>query len=47
MKRFLAVIYKTDISFHVISGVVLAFMMCLTLADVIARNLGYPMAVPS
>jgi TRAP-type C4-dicarboxylate transport system permease small subunit len=42
MKRFLAVIYKTDISFHVISGVVLAFMMCLTLADVIARNLGYP-----
>jgi TRAP-type C4-dicarboxylate transport system permease small subunit len=42
MKRFLAVIYKTDITFHVISGIVLAFMMLLTLADVIVRNMGHP-----
>jgi len=42
MKRFLAVIYKTDISFHVISGIVLALMMMITLADVVARNMGYP-----
>jgi TRAP-type C4-dicarboxylate transport system permease small subunit len=42
MKRFLAVVYKTDISFHVISGIVLAFMMLLTLTDVIVRNIGYP-----
>jgi len=42
MKRFLAAIYKTDVAFHIISGIVLAFMMCITLIDVLARNLGHP-----
>lgn len=42
MKRFLEVIYKTDLTFHVISGIVLALMMAITLIDVLARNLGHP-----
>ena len=42
MKRFLAAIYKTDLAFQVISGIVLAFMMGITLVDVLARNLGHP-----
>jgi TRAP-type C4-dicarboxylate transport system permease small subunit len=42
MKRFLAIVQKTDIGFHVISGMVLAFLMGLTLLDVIMRNLGHP-----
>lgn len=42
MKRFLAIVYKTDIGFHVTSGIMLAFILCLTLLDVIVRNLGHP-----
>jgi TRAP-type C4-dicarboxylate transport system permease small subunit len=42
MKRFLAAIAGTDVTFQVISGIALALMVCLTLVDVVVRNLGYP-----
>jgi TRAP-type transport system small permease protein len=42
MKRFLSVIYKTDVTLHVIAGSVLAFMIAVTFLDVIMRNMGHP-----
>ena len=42
MKQFFKIVFITDLSFHFISGIVLALMMMVTLADVIARNMGYP-----
>lgn len=42
MKRFFAAVYFTDRSLHIVSGVVLALMMALTLCDVILRNIGHP-----
>jgi len=42
MRRFLTVIYKTDVTLHVIAGLVLAFMIVVTLLDVIMRNMGHP-----
>ncbi|OPY76302.1 MAG: Tripartite ATP-independent periplasmic transporter [Syntrophorhabdus sp. PtaU1.Bin153] len=42
MKRILTYVGRTDLLFHVISMVVLALMMCITLVDVVARNFGYP-----
>jgi TRAP-type C4-dicarboxylate transport system permease small subunit len=42
MKRLIAGIEQLDIFFISISGVVLAFMMVVTLADVIMRTLGKP-----
>ena len=42
MKRFMAAVLKIDITFHIIAGSVLAFMMVVTLLDVFMRNLGHP-----
>jgi TRAP-type C4-dicarboxylate transport system permease small subunit len=42
MKSFLAAIYRTDLTFHIVAGITLAFMMVVTLLDVIMRNLGHP-----
>jgi TRAP-type C4-dicarboxylate transport system permease small subunit len=42
MKRFMSAVYKIDVTFHVISGLTLAFMMVVTLLDVIMRNIGHP-----
>jgi len=42
MKRFLAAVYKVDISFQVIAGIGLAFMMAMTIADITMRALGRP-----
>jgi TRAP-type transport system small permease protein len=42
MKRFLSAVYKVDVTFHIISGITLAFMMAVTLLDVLMRNLGHP-----
>jgi TRAP-type C4-dicarboxylate transport system permease small subunit len=42
MKRFTAGIVAVDKSLYVIAGVVLAFMIILTLCDVILRNFGHP-----
>jgi TRAP-type transport system small permease protein len=42
MKRFMAAVYRIDLTFHVISGLALAFMMVVTLLDVIMRNIGHP-----
>jgi TRAP-type C4-dicarboxylate transport system permease small subunit len=42
MKRFGSIVYRLDISFHVMAGVVLAFMLVFTVGDVIMRSLGKP-----
>jgi TRAP-type C4-dicarboxylate transport system permease small subunit len=42
MKRFVAGVTNIDKSLYVISGVVLAGMILLTLFDVILRNFGHP-----
>ena len=42
MKRFIAIIYRLDISFHVIAGITLAFMMLVTFTDVVMRIFGRP-----
>ncbi|HNS15800.1 MAG TPA: TRAP transporter small permease [Syntrophorhabdaceae bacterium] len=42
MKRFLGAVLRIDITFHAIAGSVLAFMMVVTLLDIIMRNLGRP-----
>jgi TRAP-type C4-dicarboxylate transport system permease small subunit len=42
MNRFVTAILKVDITFHVIAGSVLAFMMIVTLLDVFMRNIGHP-----
>jgi TRAP-type C4-dicarboxylate transport system permease small subunit len=42
MKRLMAAVLKGDIILYTIAGVVLAFMIVLTLCDVILRNLGHP-----
>jgi TRAP-type C4-dicarboxylate transport system permease small subunit len=44
MKRFMDVVYRLDVSFQIISGAVLGFMVLLTLTDVVLRNLGKPFA---
>ena len=38
----MAAVLKIDIAFHIIAGSVLAFMMVVTLLDVVMRNLGHP-----
>jgi TRAP-type C4-dicarboxylate transport system permease small subunit len=42
MKRLMAAVIKGDIILYSIAGAVLAFMIILTLVDVVIRNLGYP-----
>jgi len=42
MKRLLTVVYRLDISFHVIAGLTLAFLMIMTLIDIIMRAAGKP-----
>jgi TRAP-type C4-dicarboxylate transport system permease small subunit len=42
MKRLRAAVLKGDMILYAIAGVVLAFMIVLTLCDVILRNLGHP-----
>jgi TRAP-type C4-dicarboxylate transport system permease small subunit len=42
MKRLMAAVLKGDLILYTIAGVVLAFMIILTLCDVILRNLGHP-----
>lgn len=43
MKRLKAVVYKLDLSFNVIAGAVLAFMMLVTLFDVTMRQFKKPL----
>jgi TRAP-type C4-dicarboxylate transport system permease small subunit len=42
MKRLMAAVKRGDIILYGIAGTVLAFMIILTLFDVILRNFGYP-----
>jgi TRAP-type C4-dicarboxylate transport system permease small subunit len=42
MKRLMAAVLKGDTILYTIAGLVLAFMIVLTLCDVILRNLGHP-----
>jgi TRAP-type transport system small permease protein len=42
MNRFVTAVSKVDIVFHIIAGSVLAFMMLVTLLDVLMRNIGHP-----
>jgi TRAP-type C4-dicarboxylate transport system permease small subunit len=42
MKRLMAAVVKGDIILYSTAGAVLAFMIVLTLCDVILRNLGHP-----
>lgn len=42
MNRLMAAVLKGDKILYAISGLVLAFMIVLTLCDVILRNLGHP-----
>jgi TRAP-type C4-dicarboxylate transport system permease small subunit len=42
MKRLTAAVLKGDVILYTIAGMVLAFMIVLTLCDVILRNLGHP-----
>jgi len=42
MKRLMAAVLKGDTILYTIAGMVLAFMIVLTLCDVILRNLGHP-----
>ncbi|RJR36510.1 MAG: TRAP transporter small permease [Desulfobacteraceae bacterium] len=42
MKRFTEAVRRGDIVLYSIAGAVLAFMILLTLCDVILRNLGHP-----
>jgi TRAP-type C4-dicarboxylate transport system permease small subunit len=42
MKRLMAAVLKGDIVLYTIAGTVLAFLIVLTLCDVILRNLGHP-----
>jgi TRAP-type C4-dicarboxylate transport system permease small subunit len=42
MKRLMAAVLKGDVILYTIAGMVLAFMIVLTLCDVILRNLGHP-----
>jgi TRAP-type C4-dicarboxylate transport system permease small subunit len=42
MKRLMAAVLKGDMILYTLAGVVLAFMIVLTLCDVILRNLGHP-----
>jgi TRAP-type C4-dicarboxylate transport system permease small subunit len=43
MNRLLTFVYKLDISFHFVSGVVLAIMMLVTLTDITMRAFGKPL----
>ncbi len=42
MKQFLTIVYKLDVTFQVVAGVGLAFMMAVTVADITMRTLGRP-----
>jgi TRAP-type C4-dicarboxylate transport system permease small subunit len=42
MKHFMTLVYRLDISFHVIAGITLAFMMLVTFVDVVIRIFGSP-----
>lgn len=42
MKRFLDTVFKIDVTFHAIAGSVLAFMMVVTMLDIVMRNFGSP-----
>ncbi len=42
MRRWTWIIYKMDLSLHVVAGFGLAFMIILTLTDILMRTLGKP-----
>jgi len=42
MARFLSIIYRLDVSFQALAGLGLAFMMGVTIVDVIMRAVGRP-----
>jgi len=42
MRRFMTAIFKVDVVLYSVAGLVLAFMMLVTLTDVIMRNMGRP-----
>ena len=42
MKRFLKVVYTLDLSLQIVAGLGLAFMMVVTVIDVVMRALGRP-----
>ncbi len=42
MNRFIANVINIDKLFYIISGIVLVFMITLTLFDVVLRNFGHP-----
>lgn len=42
MKRFLGAVLRIDMTFHTVAGLGLAFMMVVTMLDIIMRNLGSP-----
>jgi TRAP-type C4-dicarboxylate transport system permease small subunit len=42
MARFLKLIYRLDIAFDVLAGIGLAFMMGVTIVDVVMRAMGSP-----
>ena len=42
MRRFMMGVFRTDVVLYWVSGLVLAFMMLVTLTDVVMRNMGRP-----
>lgn len=42
MNRLILAVEKIDATFHAIAGLALAFMMAVTLLDVVMRNIGRP-----
>lgn len=42
MRRFVATVYRLDLSLQVLAGLGLAFMILMTLTDIIMRTLGRP-----
>lgn len=42
MRRYMTAIFKVDVVLYSVAGLVLAFMMLVTLTDVIMRNMGRP-----
>ena len=42
MRRFMMAVFRVDVVLYSMAGLVLAFMMLVTLTDVIMRNIGRP-----
>jgi TRAP-type C4-dicarboxylate transport system permease small subunit len=42
MRYFMAFVHRIDLSFHIIAGLTLAFMMVVTFTDVVIRIFGRP-----